>query len=255
MKSELILHKGLTENCFVTRNRADKGDWVTVRIAIIGASEPETSTVQTTGSIQTKESVQPEEKETTTASTSQPTSQPSATDLPEITAADKRKASPDKCGLALRANLLRWATLTPDLGVEWRINRNWGVLVNGAWTSWSWDNKNRRYALWNVSPEIHYYIGKEKRGYLGVMYQLGEFNYKFGDTGKQGDYKGGGITGGYVLPIGKCLALDFSLGLGYTRADFEKYMVTDGVRVRQGNGVKNYWGVNKAGVTLVWKLF
>lgn len=25
--------------------------------------------------------------------------------------------------LSLRANLLRWATLTPDLGLEWRISR------------------------------------------------------------------------------------------------------------------------------------
>ena len=35
---------------------------------------------------------------------------------------------------ALRANLLRWATLTPDLGIEWRINRHVGILVNGSWT-------------------------------------------------------------------------------------------------------------------------
>ena len=66
---------------------------------------------------------------------------------------------------SLRANLLRWATLTPDLGIEWRINRLWGILVHGSWTSWSWSNKDRRYALWEVSPEVRHYIGKEKRGY------------------------------------------------------------------------------------------
>ena len=156
---------------------------------------------------------------------------------------------------ALRANLLRWSTLTPDLGMEWRITRDWGVALDGTWTSWSWDNTNRRYALWEVSPAIHYYIGKEKRGYVGAMYHIGAFNYKLSDTGKQGDLQGGGIVGGYRLPIGKCLMLDFNLGVGYTRADYEKYTVTDGVRVRRGNDVKNYWGINKAGVTLVWKLF
>ena len=36
---------------------------------------------------------------------------------------------------SLRANLLRWATLTPDLGIEWRISRLWGILVHGSWTS------------------------------------------------------------------------------------------------------------------------
>ena len=56
--------------------------------------------------------------------------------------------------LSLRANLLRWATLTPDLGVEWRICPSWGIAVNSSWTSWSWNDKDRRYALWEVAPEV-----------------------------------------------------------------------------------------------------
>lgn len=156
--------------------------------------------------------------------------------------------------LSLRANLLRWATLTPDLGLEWRINRNVGIVVNGSWTSWSWDDKNRRYALWEVSPEVRYYIGKEKRGYIGAMYHAGQFNYKLNDTGKQGDLMGGGLTGGYSLKLNHLLSMDFSLGVGCTHADYEKYTVTDGVRIRQSKEKKNYWGVNHAGITLVWKL-
>lgn len=156
--------------------------------------------------------------------------------------------------IALRANLLRWATLTPDLGVEWRINHNWSVLVNGSWTSWSWDDKNRRYALWEVSPEVRWYLGKEKRGYLGAMYKAGSFNYKFSETGRQGDLMGGGLTGGYRLKLNRSFDLDFTLGVGCLHADYEKYTVTDGVRVKQGEGCKNYWGVTNAGITLVWKL-
>lgn len=167
--------------------------------------------------------------------------------------ADEEQAATVPYTVALRANLLRWATLTPDLGLEWRISRNIGILVNGTWTSWSWDNKNRRYAFWKVSPEVRYYIGKEKRGYLGAMYHFGEFNYKLGDTGKQGDYQSGGITGGYQLPLNRSLSLDFHAALGYTRADYDRYNVTDGVRVRQGSDSKNYWGINQFGVTLAWK--
>ena len=51
------------------------------------------------------------------------------------------------------------------------------------------------------------------------------------------------------------LALDFNLGLGYLNADFEKYEVIDGVRVRRGNETKDWCGPINAGVTLVWKLF
>lgn len=156
---------------------------------------------------------------------------------------------------ALRTNLLRWATLTPDLGLEWRISSSWGIAVNGSWTSWSWDDKDRRYALWEVSPEVRYYIGKEKRGYVGAMYKAGQFNYKFSTVGKQGDLMGGGLVGGYQLRLNNALSLDFSLGVGCIHADYEKYAVIDGVRVRQGKETKNWWGPTSAGVTLVWTIF
>ena len=141
--------------------------------------------------------------------------------------------------ISLRANLLRWATLAPDLGLEWRICPSWGIAVNGSWTSWSWNDKDRRYALWEVVPEVRYYMGKEKRGYLGAMFKAGQFNYKLSETGKQGDLIGGGITGGYLLRLNDALSLDFSI---------------DGVRVRRGNDTKNWWGPVNAGVTLVWKM-
>ena len=157
--------------------------------------------------------------------------------------------------LSLRANLLRWATLTPDLGVEWRICPSWGIAVNGSWTSWTWSDKDRRYALWEVAPEVRYYMGEKKAWYLGALFKAGQFNYKLSETGKQGDLMGGGITAGYQLRLNKALALDFNLGLGYLNADFEKYEVIDGVCVRRGNETKDWWGPINAGVTLVWKLF
>ncbi|MFU2399779.1 MAG: DUF3575 domain-containing protein [Bacteroidales bacterium] len=157
--------------------------------------------------------------------------------------------------ISLRANLLRWATLTPDLGVEWRICPSWGIAVNGSWTSWSWNDKDSRYALWEVAPEVRYYMGEKRAWYLGAMFKAGQFNYKLSETGKQGDLMGGGITAGYQLRLNKALALDFNLGLGYLNADFEKYEVIDGVRVRRDNETKDWWGPINAGVTLVWKLF
>ena len=172
-------------------------------------------------------------------------------------ARDEEPEEAESCamGLDLRANLLRWATLTPDLGLEWHISDRWSLGVNGSWTSWTWNDKQRRYALWEVAPEVRYYMGKERRGYLGLLFKTGAFNYKFSETGRQGDLLGGGVTGGYILPIGKRLSLDFSLGLGYLNADYEKYTVIDGVRVRQGSETRDWWGPVHAGITLKWNLF
>ena len=106
-----------------------------------------------------------------------------------------------------------------------------------------------------MAPELRWYLGREKRAYLGAMFKAGQFNHKLSATGRQGDLTGGGITGGCLLPLAKALSLDFSLALGCLRADYEKYTVVDGVRVRAGKGTKNWWGPVNAGVTLVWRLF
>ena len=253
VKSELITRKGLEEEHFITRNHTGEGDFVTVRIVV-----PKTSPIPSAKDVETNSEAEKEtaassvkeEKEDTIRQRSQ-TPQPVQ---PEKKLPMKVKDEEDVYTLAFRANLLRWATLTPDVGFEWRINKDWGIQVNGSWTSWGWNDKDRRYALWEVSPEVRHYIGKEKRGYVGAMYHVGQFNYKLSDTGKQGDLMGGGITGGYQLELNRSLRLDFSLGVGCTHADYEKYTVVDGVRVKRGKENKNYWGVNHAGITLVWKL-
>ena len=91
----------------------------------------------------------------------------------------------DSYTLSLRANLLRWATLTPDLGIEWRISPSVGIMVNGSWTSWTWNDNARRYALWEVAPEVRWYLGEKKAWYVGAMFKAGQFNYKFSGTGRR----------------------------------------------------------------------
>ncbi len=246
VKTELILRGGLTEADFTTRNHASDGNFVTVRLVIpAGPSEAELEA--------RRRAAEAAEAERLAAAKRAEEERLAA----EQQAAEPASEEPEACamGLALRANLLRWATLTPDLGLEWRISDRWSVGVNGSWTSWSWNDKERRYALWEVAPEVRYYMGAQRRGYLGVMFKAGAFNYKFSETGRQGDLVGGGLTGGYILPVGKRLALDFSLGLGYLNADYEKYKVIDGVRVRQGSETKDWWGPVHAGITLRWNLF
>lgn len=237
VKSELIIRAEIKEENFITRNHATEGDFVTVRLTV-----PVKGTAATDAEARRK-------AETERLEAEKAAQQNTLADTPSET-----KITTDY-HLSLRANLLRWATLTPDLGVEWRICPSWGIAVNGSWTSWTWSDKDHRYALWEVAPEVRYYMGEKKAWYLGAMFKAGQFNYKLSETGKQGDLMGGGITAGYQLRLNKALALDFNLGLGYLNADFEKYEVIDGVRVRRGNETKDWCGPINAGVTLVWKLF
>ena len=247
VKSELIIRAKIKEENFITHNHATEGDFVTVRLTV-----PVKETAVTDAEAEARLAAEPTvagRRERQKAEAEKTAQQNTLADTPSET-----KLTNDY-HLSLRANLLRWATLTPDLGLEWRICPSWGIAVNGSWTSWSWSDKDRRYALWEVAPEVRYYMGEKKAWYLGAMFKAGQFNYKISETGKQGDLMGGGITAGYQLRLNKALALDFNLGLGYLNADFEKYEVIDGVRVRCGNETKDWCGPINAGVTLVWKLF
>ncbi|MBM6672692.1 DUF3575 domain-containing protein [Marseilla massiliensis] len=278
VKSELIVRGGIKEECFITKphakSHAADGDLVIVRLTV---PAPEASAVESAGLSKAEEErlaaeraeqerkaaeerrkAEEERHAAEKAEADRPAKEQAARQAEqpqEITATSLESPSSAPYHFALRANLLRWATLTPDLGLEWRVHPSWGILVNGSWTSWSWNGKDRRYALWEVMPGVRYYTGKEKRGYLGVMFKAGEFNYKLSATGKQGDLMGGGITGGYQLRLSDALSLDFNVAVGCLHADYEKYEVIDGVRVRAGKETKNWWGPVNAGVTLVWKLF
>lgn len=278
VKSELIVRGGIKEECFITKphtkSHAADGDLVIVRLTV---PAPEASATESEGLSKAEEERLAAERakqerkateERRKAEEERHAAEKAEADRlvkeqvarqaeqhQEITATPLESPSSAPYHFALRANLLRWATLTPDLGLEWRVHPSWGILVNGSWTSWSWNGKDRRYALWEVMPEVRYYTGKEKRGYLGVMFKAGEFNYKLSATGKQGDLMGGGITGGYLLRLSDALSLDFNVAVGCLHADYEKYEVIDGVRVRAGKETKNWWGPVNAGVTLVWKLF
>ena len=277
VKSELITRAKIKEENFITHNHATGGDFVIVRLTIPAKetaamdAEAETRRRAEAERLETEKRAEQERRaeEQRKAEEAQLSAEPTVAGRRERQKAEAENAALQNAlagtlsdpkitndyHLSLRANLLRWATLTPDLGLEWRICPSWGIAVNGSWTSWTWSDKDRRYALWEVAPEIRYYMGEKKAWYLGAMFKAGQFNYKLSETGKQGDLMGGGITTGYQLRLNKALTLDFNLGLGYLNADFEKYEVIDGVRVRCGNETKNWCGPINAGVTLVWKLF
>ena len=266
VKSELIVRQKLTEDCFITKNHSGSGDYVTVRI-VIPADKDEAEEARLAAERAEQERIAAEQAERQRLAAEKAEAERIAREKEQARldaeqaradslAAEQAKAEAERLSavkaedadsytLSLRANLLRWATLTPDLGIEWRISPSVGIMVDNA----------RRYALWEIMPEVRWYLGEKKAWYVGAMFKAGQFNYKFSGTGRQGDLLGGGITGGYQLRLTEALSMDFSLGLGYLNADTERYDVIDGVRVRSGNETKHWIGPVNAGVTLVWKLF
>lgn len=154
---------------------------------------------------------------------------------------------------AVRANLLHWLTLTPDLGIEYRHNgslhQRFGILAHGAWTDWKVFGLH--IALWKINPEFRYYYDKKKQAYVGLSYSY--INYLFGaiETGIMGGIHTASITGGYQVRLGhkSNFYMDFNLGLGYGHGVTNTYGgdIENNIPL-----VKNYLGLTQIGISLVW---
>lgn len=259
VKSELITQKGLKEADFRTANYATayNGDRdvviVTLRIPAPAKPQPkaEAPTVVTV----------PTCVEPSRPVTEQPEPEPTpvAEIAPQPTPAT---VSAKPYCFAVRTNVLYDALLLPTLGVEWRINRDWSIKLDGS-LSWWGGNSDKVQKVWLLNPEVRRYLLRDRRFYVGAAGSYGEYNiYKYPlgslfpeDTGYQGKLWSAGVTAGYQLYLSRRFSVDFNLGLGYTRSVYDSFTVTDGVRVVKGrNRAKNLFGPTQAGINLIWTI-
>lgn len=96
--------------------------------------------------------------------------------------------------------------------------------------------------------------GDFKGHFIGVYGNAGQYDYKFGQVGKQGDYYGSGLSYGYVLPIKKRFHMEFALGAGWANYSQLKYIHVDNYNFETGfTSNNNYFGITKAKVSCVWR--
>lgn len=266
VKSELILRAKLKEDCFVTHNHADayegQKDIVTVVLRIpVKETVQETAPVQpknTATEAETREAAIPEapEKEPGKQSAAQQKPQEAVSELPSAL------PPPETYHFAVRTNLLYDAMLLPTIGMEWRVNPDWGIKLDGSLAWWG-GSKDKVQKMWLLNPEVRWYLLRDRRFYVGASGSYGEYNiYKYPvgslfskDTGYQGSVWSAGLTVGYQLYLSRHFSVDFNLGLGYTRSEYDSYGMTDGVRVYKAKDqAKNFWGPTQAGISLVWTI-
>ncbi|MDU1891997.1 MAG: DUF3575 domain-containing protein [Dysgonomonas sp.] len=157
-----------------------------------------------------------------------------------------------KGSFSLRSNTVPWLLLVPNAGFEYKVSDNLGLIVDGAFARWSLNTTNKYWHIWNVAPQVRYYMGKAKNSYMGGQYTMGDYNL----TGSQGSYMGGGLTLGHQFDCGHNLLVDLGLSLGYLYLyDKEEYTRINGENVRDGSKTSNgYWGLTGLNVTFIWKI-
>ena len=260
VKAELIIHKGLKEADFITNNYTDayhnSKDVVVVTLRIPSKTEQQPDS----GIPVIREQPEPE---TFIVKEAEP--QPGSEKQAETIIAAEADSIPamllaEPYHFALRTNLLYDVFLLPALGAEWRINDRFGIKLDGSLSCWSSKN-GKVQKIWLLNPEVRWYLLSNRRFYLGVSGNYGEYNfykYPFGsffskDNGYQGRMWSTGLTVGYQLCLSHHFSVDFNLGLGYTRSEYDSFNIKEGVRVyKERNRTKNFWGPTQAGINLMW---
>lgn len=164
--------------------------------------------------------------------------------------------------LGVKTNVLYDATSTLNLGLELGLSSRWTLDLSGNYNPWTF-SENKKLKHWMVQPEGRYWLCERFNGhFFGVHALGGEFNaanldLPFGtfsaleDSRAQGWFAGGGVGYGYQWLLGKRWSLEAELGLGFIHAGYKRYEC-EHCGDYLGKATKNYLGVTKAAVSIIY---
>lgn len=115
--------------------------------------------------------------------------------------------------VALRSNVLNDVLLTPDIGLEMVTGEHSSLSVSvfGHSKPYGIDSK-----LIAAQPQFRWWFNGRPlvREYVGIVALFSSYDMSMGERSYKGIAGGIGITGGYVLPLGRRWGVEFSGGVG-----------------------------------------
>lgn len=177
-------------------------------------------------------------------------------ELPYIHIPTTPKPQTNRSIMALKTNLIHNIALVPNIGVETTIAKKLSVDLPLNYSPFI-VSSNYTLKVLSTAPELRYWLNKQMSGhFVGAHAVCGIYNVALLDNTRYQTDKiayGGGISYGYALPFNDFLGLEFTIGTGYIYSSYDLYYnVTNGVKF--DTKTKAYWGVTKAGISLVYRI-
>lgn len=177
------------------------------------------------------------------------------TDQPMQT--DKSVSAPQTSSryVAVKTNLAAWAGTIMNLAADVQVSEHFSVELPVLWCPWYVSDKHA-VKTFTIQPEARYWLSKPGKGhFFGVHAHVGWFNVKWNRDRYQDTDRpllGAGISYGYLLPFNAHWAGEFTLGAGYANMRYDTYYnIDNGARI--DTRTKNYWGITRVGLSVVYR--
>lgn len=156
--------------------------------------------------------------------------------------------------VALKTNALYWATLSPNLGTEFRISRHYTLNLEVAGNPFKISDKFKTHFA-GASPELRYWFSgrPQTRHFAGIMGLAAGYSLGINDVHHRGTAWGGGLTYGYSFVLSKRWSLETSVGAGVLKIEEKKYHTGDEVPAT-ANRSKIIFAPMKLGISFVYIL-
>ena len=158
--------------------------------------------------------------------------------------------------------------LTPNLGVEFYLGKNFSITADWMYAWWKSDARQWYWRVYGGDLAFRKWLGRKAAQkpltghHIGVYAQALTYDFLWNDKGSIAGLPGGnifdsahcavGIEYGYSLPVGRRLNIDFTLGIGYMWGKYYEYTPIDNCYVWQATKKRKWIGPTKAEISLVW---
>ena len=103
--------------------------------------------------------------------------------------------------VSLKTNALYWATASPNIGLEFRLNRHLTLNLEAAGNRLSFSNDDFYTRILSFTPEMRWWFSARPQAghFVGLMGFATNYKVHFNDYWHDGDAYGAGVTFVYIL--------------------------------------------------------
>lgn len=263
VKSYFIVHEGLKEEHFRTTNSTQQWRGMTDVIAVAylypsGAAAPQPADAAAgEGDAEAcMEPMQAPEPAGEPAAPVEPApAEPNPSVCDALQGALTDPAEP-RYRWAVKTNVAYLAATVANIGVEYSFGERYSIDLPVIYSPYT-VARDYRIRFLAVQPEFRCWLKSSMKGhFFGVHLNIGAFNISVDDKNRYQSpdgFYGVGLSYGYALPFARHWAAEFTVGAGYVYTKYDTYYnIPNGARFEKGTPY-NYWGLTKAGVSLVYR--